>query len=79
MEITAGASRFNVRAYAGDSSAATTLLDGDLRIRHDAKAGEVILQPGEQARVVGDSLQIVQHVDVDQIIGWKTKKGGAVK
>lgn len=83
MEITAGSSRFNVRAYADDAVSAVTLLDGDLRIRQYLKAGafppEVTLQRGEQARVVEDSLQIVRHVDVDQVIAWKTKKAGISK
>ncbi len=83
MEITTGASRFNVRAYPNDAVSIVTLLDGDLRIRQYLKAGasspEVELQPAEQARVFEDSLQIVRHVDVDQVIAWKTKKAGAVK
>ena len=83
MEIAAGASRFNVRAYADDAAAIVTLLDGNLRIHQYLKAGafppEVELQPAEQARVVEDSLQIIRHVDVDQVSGWKTKKAGALK
>lgn len=59
---------FNVNAYANEPSTKTTLLEGSVRIR--SKAGnEVILKPGQQARVSG-STALVKDIEAENDIAW---------
>lgn len=61
---------FNVNAYTDEPSINTTLVQGKVNV-HLGSASAVVLQPGQQARVVDGHLNMVPGVDVDQITAWK--------
>gem|GEM_PF-270706 len=67
---------FNISAYADDDMVAATLLEGSIRtgIRQD----QVILAPGEQAKIGGaatsaakTTIDVNHHANVEQAIAWK--------
>lgn len=63
---------FNVNAYDNESSLNTTLLEGAVRITLPtvAHTAEVILKPGQQARLAG-RLSVKTDVDMDKVMAWK--------
>lgn len=64
---------FNVNAYKDESEVKTTLVEGSVKISADSRTGnieDVFLKPGEQARLVGEKIE-VKEVDVSQFIAWK--------
>lgn len=56
---------FNVNAYANETSTKTTLLEGSVQIN-----GKVLLKPGEQSRLQGESIR-VSAVNAEDYIDWK--------
>ncbi|WP_025142518.1 FecR family protein [Pedobacter jeongneungensis] len=56
---------FNVNAYADESSTKTTLLEGSVQIN-----GKVLLKPGEQSRLQGESIKVTV-VNAEDYIDWK--------
>jgi transmembrane sensor len=62
---------FNVNAYSGDSSVATTLLEGSVNFKADEEHS-VRLLPGEQGVVsIGKSAIIVKKADMESVMAWK--------
>jgi len=59
---------FNINAYNNEATLNATLLQGAIRVTHGSS--QVVLQPGQQARVA-DNVKIVQHADMDQVMAWK--------
>lgn len=62
---------FNISAYDDEGVVKTTLLEGSVKV---AKASEsVVLMPGEQSRVTGNSdrITVVKNVDIQSAIAWK--------
>lgn len=63
---------FNVSAYEEEGNMVTTLVDGVVRV--ELQAGEtVMLKPGEQALMTGDSIA-VRKIDVEFETSWVTGK-----
>jgi ferric-dicitrate binding protein FerR (iron transport regulator) len=60
---------FNIMSYADEPVAKTTLLEGSIRVRKEAKG--VILRPGQQARLGPDGSLVVVEADVDGAVAWK--------
>jgi hypothetical protein len=60
---------FNVSSYAADGLAATTLLEGAVKVRTNAGA-VVILKPGEQAELKAQVLK-VRAVNTAYVMSWK--------
>ncbi len=61
---------FNVMAYKEEDVIRTTLLEGSVRLTLDKSA--VVLSPGEQAVVApGESIQILEDVNIDHAVEWK--------
>lgn len=60
---------FNINAYDDEASINTTLLEGSVKINTQ----EIIqlLQPGQQAQVRQNAIQLVKNADVDQAVAWK--------
>jgi len=62
---------FNISAYTDDDMVAATLLEGSIRtgIRQD----QVILAPGEQAKIgaAKTTIDVNHHANVEQAIAWK--------
>jgi transmembrane sensor len=63
---------FNVRSYPEESAIRTTLLEGKVKVSATGAAPRsVLLQPGEQARLRNDQLQVTQDIDPDAVLAWK--------
>ncbi|TCC96437.1 FecR family protein [Pedobacter hiemivivus] len=67
---------FNVSAYRDENEVKTTLLEGSVKIialskQSNAKtSADVILKPGEQARLVESQLSVAK-ADIDEVMSWK--------
>lgn len=70
MEVQVLGTHFNVMAYQDETSIRTTLLEGAVRINHDAQLTN--LHPGQQAqlRSTGE-MKVLDDVDVEGIVAWK--------
>lgn len=70
MEVQVLGTHFNVMAYQDETSIRTTLLEGAVRINHDAQLTN--LHPGQQAqlRLTGE-MKVLDDVDVEGIVAWK--------
>lgn len=58
---------FNIRAYEGD--AATTLVEGSVRVHLNATDKDALLTPGQQAVVASNKL-VVQDADLEETVDW---------
>ncbi|NLR65713.1 DUF4974 domain-containing protein [Chitinophaga varians] len=67
-EVTVLGTNFNVNAYTDEASVNTTLLEGRVRVAHQAHA--VTLVPGQQAQVKED-IRILEQIDTDALLAWK--------
>jgi ferric-dicitrate binding protein FerR (iron transport regulator) len=60
---------FNINAYKDEASINTTLLTGAVRV--SALQQVQTLKPGQQARVSAGAMQVVNHVDINEVMAWK--------
>lgn len=60
---------FNINAYEDEAGLRTTLLDGSIKVTAGAKA--ILLQPGQQAQVINNQIQVLKKIDLEQVIAWK--------
>jgi ferric-dicitrate binding protein FerR (iron transport regulator) len=81
-EIEVLGTHFNVNAYSDEDAIRTTLLEGSVKVgnrqsaiannQSTAKRNSVILKPGEQAVVTGNSPLTIDHSpDIEEAIAWK--------
>lgn len=68
VDITVLGTHFNVNAYPDEPELRVTLLEGAVKVENTAE--NVILQPGEQARVTG-SIAVSRQVNLDAVVAWK--------
>ena len=61
---------FNINAYADEKTTATTLLEGSVKVTTTSRNQKMIIKPGEQSTVNGDTMN-VQEVDTDEAVAWK--------
>jgi len=68
-QITVLGTHFNVMAYDDEPQQKTTLLEGSIRLT----SGKLVklLQPGQQATVDPSGIQLVDHSDLEAVMGWK--------
>jgi ferric-dicitrate binding protein FerR (iron transport regulator) len=59
---------FNINAYRDEEDVKVTLLEGSVRVNHQAAAS--VLHPGEQARV-SQRIKVVNDVDAGETVAWK--------
>jgi transmembrane sensor len=76
MTVEVLGTHFNVNAYEDESSIATTLLEGSVKIKKDIPAKSssqsLVLEPGEQAELAKDGkLNINHHANIQEVIAWK--------
>ncbi|SEW37821.1 FecR family protein [Chitinophaga arvensicola] len=64
--------RFNISSYKNEQSARTTLLDGAVKISHQADSR--VLKPGQQAIVTASGIVSVKETDVTQAAAWKNNQ-----
>lgn len=68
---------FNINAYDDENSIITTLLEGSVKVEPGVgvDAGRdkpsVVLKPGQQAKMRGESITLIPGADVDQVVAWK--------
>lgn len=60
---------FNVMAYADEKVIRTTLLKGSVRIITGSESKT--LEPGEQAQISGNKLNVTSNVDMEDVVAWK--------
>ncbi len=60
---------FNVSAYENDQLQAVTLLEGSVKVLNPMS--EVMIKPGEQARLSTSSTISVKQVDAEEAVAWK--------
>lgn len=72
MEIKVLGTHFNVNTYDDGSPASVTLLEGSVRVSNEGKHS--LLIPGQQARMNGGAIRIVEDVDMDEVLAWKNGK-----
>ena len=58
---------FNVNAYEGLS---TTLLEGEVKVLAMQGGGQVILKPGQQAKLLPD-IKVISNPDLNKVMAWK--------
>jgi transmembrane sensor len=60
---------FNIMAYTDEPYIATTLLEGRVKVTK----GNIsqIIKPGEQAKIIDTSIQVLHEVDVANAVAWK--------
>ncbi|HEX8023455.1 MAG TPA: FecR domain-containing protein [Mucilaginibacter sp.] len=61
---------FNINAYTDEKTTATTLLEGSVKVTTASRNQKMIIKPGEQSTVNGDTMN-VQEVDTDEAVAWK--------
>jgi transmembrane sensor len=76
MTVEVLGTHFNVNAYEDESSVATTLLEGSVKIKKDVSAKSssenLVLVPGEQAKLAKDGrLKVNHNANVQEVIAWK--------
>ncbi len=66
--------KFNIYAYPDERSVFTSLVEGSVSVRANGGGGEVVLNPGQQARLSADTdVYTVADVDVAGISSWRER------
>jgi hypothetical protein len=72
LTIEAVTSHFDIEAYPDSSAMRVTVITGNIFVRRDSVAGkpreEFRLSAGQQLETKNDSMRIIEHVDVNQIL-----------
>lgn len=61
---------FNVHNYADETVSSTTLLSGAIRV--SAGGQTVTLEPGQQALLAAEGLEVARDADLGKVIAWKS-------
>jgi ferric-dicitrate binding protein FerR (iron transport regulator) len=69
MEVKVLGTHFNVNSYNDEQNVTVTLLEGMVAVSQGSQSEQ--LRPGQQARLSGNDIQLVQSVDVDEVMAWK--------
>ena len=72
MEIKVLGTHFNVNSYDDGSPASVTLLEGSVKVTSEGKHSMLI--PGQQAKMVGTAIRVLDNVDMDEVMAWKNGK-----
>lgn len=64
---------FNVNAYDNEQFIRTTLIDGSVRVAVPSgqDSNNLVLQPGQQARITGKKISLADKQDLDKVMAWK--------
>ncbi|MDP2413750.1 FecR family protein [Daejeonella sp.] len=68
-EIEVLGTHFNVKAYSKEKIMKTTLVEGSVKINEGNSS--LLLKPGQQVRLTGGNLTILNNVDIEEQIAWK--------
>jgi len=69
MQVQVLGTQFNIDSYEDEGDIKVTLLEGSVKVGNGKK--EAILRPGQQARLTGATLKIINDVNTDEVIAWK--------
>jgi transmembrane sensor len=72
MEVKVLGTHFNVNTYEDGEPAKVTLLEGSVKVVNDGKP--LMLTPGQQARMDGFNMRVLDNVDMDEVMAWKNGK-----
>ncbi|MDR2284211.1 MAG: FecR domain-containing protein [Sphingobacterium sp.] len=70
QEITVTGTQFNVNNYSDEPAVATTLIEGQVKIKNTGSDRTIVLKPGEQA-VSNHQGMAIESVDPSRFIAWK--------
>lgn len=68
-EIEVLGTHFNINAYGDERTINTTLLEGSVRINKGAR--QVVIKPGEQAKLSAAGTIDVENADLEETMAWK--------
>jgi transmembrane sensor len=69
-DVEALGTQFNINSYGDEPDVRTTLVEGSVRVTQNAR--QLILKPGEQAVMAGNSTLTINHSpNIDQVMAWK--------
>lgn len=69
MTVEVLGTHFNINSYSEKQTINTTLFEGSVKVKADNQSE--IIKPGQQARLSGYKINILNNVDLDQVIAWK--------
>lgn len=72
-EIEVLGTHFNVNAYDDEDAINVTLLEGSVRVSALNKKQNVILKPGQMARITS-KLDLLRNVNINEVMAWKEGK-----
>jgi Fe2+-dicitrate sensor, membrane component len=68
-EVEVLGTHFNINAYSNEPVIAATLLEGSIKVWNGKK--QKILEPGQQANWLEDSIVVQQEVNTERVVAWK--------
>lgn len=68
-EVEVLGTHFNIMAYGDEGAVKTTLLEGSVKVKNNAK--NTLLKPGQQASLQKGVLYTSDNVDVEEVVAWK--------
>ena len=71
QEVQVLGTHFNISSYPDDGATKTTLLEGKVKVWSKELNRSEILNPGQQAWMDGNGLQVKNKVDTEEAIAWK--------
>ncbi|MBE9601609.1 FecR family protein [Pedobacter sp. MC2016-24] len=60
---------FNIMAYNDEPVVKTTLLEGVVKV--SAGKANALLQPGQQSKLAGSGIKVIDDVDLEDVVAWK--------
>lgn len=60
---------FNIAAYTDEPVVKTTLLEGVVKV--SAGKANALLKPGQQSKLDGSKINVIDHVDLEDVVAWK--------
>jgi transmembrane sensor len=69
MNVQVLGTAFNINSYQDESGIKTTLVEGSIRLNTGNKSK--LLEPGQQAEVGDEKIDIINKVDIDKAIAWR--------
>ncbi|QBQ41580.1 FecR family protein [Sphingobacterium psychroaquaticum] len=71
QEVEVLGTHFNVSGYADEGAVKTTLLEGKVKVYSETLNKTVLLEPGKQAVVSNQAMQVRSGVDLEEVIAWR--------
>jgi ferric-dicitrate binding protein FerR (iron transport regulator) len=69
IEVQVLGTHFNINGYKDEDAVKVTLLEGAVRVA--GEKSNLLLKPGQQARMMNGNSEIINQVDIEEIIAWK--------